>query len=134
MADNQKKTVTSEQREQIRRLLLERISLRGICRVMNVSLSWLLSFFRQVTSEIPADLGIIKPKKSKLIIELDEMWSFVGSKANKKWIWLAIDQAIGQIVGFHIGDQGEEDAKKLWASLPPVYRRCAVCYSDFWHA
>lgn len=134
VADNQKKTVAQEQMEQIRKLLLERISLRGICRVMNVSLSWLLIFFRQVTNDIPADLGVIKPKKSKLTIELDEMWSFVGSKANKQWIWLAIDRATGQIVGFHIGGRGEEDAKKLWKSLHPVYRQCAVCYSDFWHA
>lgn len=104
VADN-KKTITTEQREQIKKLLLERISLRGICRVMNVSLTWLLAFFGLVTSEIPEDMGIIKPKKSKLTIELDEMWSFVGSKENKQWIWLAIDRATKQI-GFHIG--GEE--------------------------
>ena len=22
----------------------------------------------------------------------------------------------------------------LWQSLPPVYRQCAVCYTDFWEA
>jgi insertion element IS1 protein InsB len=22
----------------------------------------------------------------------------------------------------------------LWQSLPPVYRQCAVCYTDFWTA
>ncbi|MFP4694707.1 MAG: IS1 family transposase, partial [Halothece sp.] len=25
-------------------------------------------------------------------------------------------------------------AKKLWDSLPPVYRQCATCYTDFWEA
>jgi insertion element IS1 protein InsB len=25
-------------------------------------------------------------------------------------------------------------ARKLWASLPAVYRQCAVCYTDFWEA
>ncbi|MFH0924257.1 MAG: IS1 family transposase [bacterium] len=134
VVDNQKKSITIEQRETIKKLLLERISLLGICRDMNVSLIWLLAFFRQVTSEIPEDMGIVKPEKSKITIELDEMWSFVGSKENKQWIWLAIDRATSQIVGFHVGDRGEEDAKKLWDSLPPVYRQCAICYSDFWHA
>jgi insertion element IS1 protein InsB len=134
VADNQKKIITQAQRELIKKLLLERISLRGICRVMGVSLVWLLAFFREVTSQIPDDLGIVKPLKSKLTIEIDEMWSFVGNKENKQWIWLAIDRATGQIVGFHIGGRGEEDAKKLWESLPPVYRQCAVCYTDFWHA
>ncbi|MFQ5584630.1 MAG: IS1 family transposase [Calditrichia bacterium] len=134
VADNQKKTISPEQKEMIKKLLLERISSRGICRVMNVSLTWLLDFFLQITDQIPEDMGIIKPEQSKLTIELDEMWSFVGSKENKQWIWLAIDRATKQIIGFHIGGRGEEDAKKLWASLPPVYRQCAVCYSDFWHA
>ena len=27
-----------------------------------------------------------------------------------------------------------ESAKKLWASLPPVYHQCAVAYTDFWDA
>jgi hypothetical protein len=30
-------------------------------------------------------------KKGKLTIQCDEMWSFVGDKDNKQWIWLAID-------------------------------------------
>ncbi|MEE4358133.1 MAG: IS1 family transposase, partial [Desulfococcaceae bacterium] len=25
-------------------------------------------------------------------------------------------------------------AEGLWNSLPPVYRQCAVCYTDFWSA
>ena len=34
----------------------------------------------------------VKPKKKgKLRIKCDEMWSFVGDKGNKQWIWLAID-------------------------------------------
>ncbi|MEG4944581.1 IS1 family transposase, partial [Microcoleus sp. F4-D5] len=29
---------------------------------------------------------------------------------------------------------GAECGQKLWESLPPVYRQCAVCYTDFWAA
>ena len=32
-------------------------------------------------------------------IQLDEMWSFVQEKSNKKWIWLAINPLNRQIVG-----------------------------------
>ncbi len=53
---------------------------------------------------------------------------------NKQWIWLAIDIATGQIAGFHVGGRKRKDAKKLWLSLPGVYRQCAVCYSDYWQA
>jgi len=37
-------------------------------------------------------------------------------------------------IGVYIGDRSSESALKLWNSLPPVYRKCAVCYTDFWDA
>jgi insertion element IS1 protein InsB len=132
--NSRQKRIPYWQKELVKKLLLERISLRGICRVMSVSLTWLLDFFLVVTNEIPKDLGVVKPEKSKLTLELDEMWSFVGKKKNKQWIWLAIDRATKQIVGFHIGGRTKADARTLWNSLPGVYRQCAVCFTDFWEA
>ena len=32
----------------------------------------------------------------------------------------------------YIGDRSRKSARKLWASLPTVYRQCAVAYTDFW--
>ena len=62
------------------------------------------------------------------------MWSFVQKKSNKKWIWLAIDADSREIVGAFVGSRDREGAEGLWKSLPPVYRQCAVCYTDFWSA
>lgn len=62
------------------------------------------------------------------------MWSFVGSKANKQWIWLAIDEMTREIVGVYVGERSRSGARGLWKSLPPVYCQCAVCYTDFWEA
>ncbi len=62
------------------------------------------------------------------------MWSFVGKKKNKQWIWLALDVDSRQIVGVYVGSRDQNGAKGLWDSLPPVYRQCAVCYTDFWSA
>ncbi len=59
------------------------------------------------------------------------MWSFVRIKINKKWIWLAIDKDSKEIVGLHVGKRDRVGAKGLWDSLPPVYRQCAVSYTDF---
>ncbi len=47
-------------------------------------------------------------------------------------MWLAIDAVTREIVGVHIGNRCVQGAKQLWRSLPPVYRQCAVCYTDFW--
>lgn len=55
-------------------------------------------------------------------------------KSNKQWVWLALDSQTREIVGIHIGDRDEKAAKKLWDSLPPVYRQCAVAFTDYWAA
>lgn len=38
------------------------------------------------------------------------------------------------IVGVYVGNRSRCSAKRLWQSLPPVNRQCAVCYTDFWDA
>ena len=62
------------------------------------------------------------------------MWSFVGDKSNKQWIWLALDVFTKEIVGVYIGKRDQTGAQGLWDSLPAVYRQCAVSYTDFWSA
>ena len=47
---------------------------------------------------------------------------------------MTTDMSTREIVGAHIGDRSEKGAQALWDSLPPVYRQCAVCYTDFWDA
>jgi insertion element IS1 protein InsB len=34
----------------------------------------------------------------------------------------------------YIGERSRHSAKKLWSSIPAVYRQCATCYTDFWEA
>ena len=46
--------------------------------------------------------------KSDDVLELDEMWSFVFKKDNKRWIWTAIARKTRQIVAFVIGDRSEK--------------------------
>ena len=67
-------------------------------------------------------------------MQCDELWSFVNHKGNKQWIWLALNTETREIVGVAIGDRDERTAQMLWNSLPPVYRQCAVAYTDFWTA
>ena len=53
-------------------------------------------------------------------------------KGNKQSVWLALDSDTREIIGVYIGARDETAARKLWESLPPVYRQCAVAYTDFW--
>ena len=76
----------------------------------------------------------MKKAKGQLTLELDEMWSFVKNKRNRQCLWIALDQKTREIVGLYIRDRSKKSASELWQSLPPVYRQCAVCYTDFWES
>ena len=66
---------------------LERIPLRGICRVEGVSLRWLLGFLVDLYDQLPDDLNLqAKAEVEELMIytlesEVDEMLSFVSKQA-----------------------------------------------------
>jgi insertion element IS1 protein InsB len=128
--------IVSEQRLRIEQLLRERISLRGICRAVGVSLTWLLHFMVECFTTCPDDLHVQLPGQptevlvSRLEAEADEMWSFVQKKANKQWIWIAMDAKTRQIIAFHVGDRSGESGKALWANMPMVYREQATFHTD----
>ena len=46
---------------------------------------------------------------------------------------MALDADTREIVGVYIGAR-DEAARKLWDSLPPVYRQCALADTNFWAA
>jgi insertion element IS1 protein InsB len=50
--------ISDETRDLIERLLLERISLRGICRAVKVGLKWLLGFIITCFETLPDHLNI----------------------------------------------------------------------------
>jgi len=128
-----KKIISQETWELVDKLLLEKIPIAGISRVTGISEPWLQEYINNKYDNIDRKVDVVK-EKGPLTIQCDEMWSFVGNKGNKKWIWLAIDVDTKQIVGVFVGSRDREGAQGLWDSLPAVYRQCAVCYTDFWAA
>ena len=136
VASAEDRIIAHEQRTLIEHLLRERISLRGICRAVGVSLTWLLHFMVECFAACPEDLHVQLPARptavvmSRLEAEADEMWSFVQKKANKQWIWIAMDAKTRQIIAFHVGDRSGESGKALWANIPLVYRAQATFHTD----
>ena len=112
------KIISEETKALIDKLLLEKIPLAGIARVCQVSETWLQDYVNRKYEAIPQQVNVSAKKKGRLTIQCDEMWSFVGNKGNKQWIWLALDVETREIIGVHIGDRSEQGAKKLWDSLP----------------
>jgi IS1 family transposase len=128
--------VSDETRELVERLLLERLSLRGICRAAKVGLKWLLDFMVNCFETLPDHLNVTPVSCNqdvviqRLEVEADEMASFVQNKENKQWIWLAMDAKTRQIIAFHVGDRSRKSFKKLWSMIPQVYRQHASFYTD----
>jgi insertion element IS1 protein InsB len=51
--------------------------------------------------------------------ELDEMWSFVRTKKNQRWLWLAIDHETRNVLAFVFGRRKHKVFKELKALLKP---------------
>lgn len=66
--------------------------------------------------------------------EADELWSFVGKKAHKQWVWMVMNTYNRQIIALHIGGRGIEDAWKLWDNIPVAFQQHASFFTDFWKA
>jgi insertion element IS1 protein InsB len=128
--------IADDRRALIKRLLLERISLRGICRAVGVTLKWLLGFLVQCFEALPDHLHVQPVTYTqnvmiqRLDVEADEVSSFVQKKANKQWIWIAMDARTRQVIAFHVGDRSRKSAKRLWAKIPHIYRQHATFYTD----
>lgn len=67
-------------------------------------------------------------------IQLDEMWTFVGKRANKQWLWLALNPVNRQIVAFHVGGRSGADAQAFYMKIPEVFRQDAAFFTDYWQA
>ncbi len=128
--------IGEDQRAMVERLLCEKISLHGISRAVGVSLRWLMDFIVACFAALPDHLHVrpvAAPRDvliGRLEVEADEMWSFVKQKANKQWVWIAMDKQTRQIIALHVGDRSHDSAQQLWANLPAVYREQATFYTD----
>jgi insertion element IS1 protein InsB len=52
--------------------------------------------------------------------EVDEMWSFVGKKAQQRWLWHAIDHRTGVVFAYVLGTHQDEVFLQLNALLGPL--------------
>lgn len=123
----------------VKKALKERLSLRAICRIFGVSLSWLQAFAQHFWKQTPFDLGLSPEQVSQIKnlqvfgIQADELWSFVQKKVNKRWIWVAYDPVHRLVIAYHIGSRGKRAAKEFWAKIPEQLKSCQF-ETDDWEA
>lgn len=64
--------------------------------------------------------------------QLDEMWSYVGKKANPRWLWHAIELRSGKVLAYVFGTRKDEVFVQLKALLEPF--KITRFYTDDWGA
>jgi len=62
------------------------------------------------------------------------MWTFVRSRKNEIWIWLALEVNSRKVIGYAIGDRSVHIFKKLWGKISDKIKHKAIFYTDRWDA
>ena len=73
------------------------------------------------------------PSKIGDIVEYDELWSYVGSKSNRQWLWIALCRRTKQVVAYHFGDRDKKSFLEFYLKVPIEYANC-LSTSDGLHA
>jgi hypothetical protein len=68
---------------------LERVSLRGIERIFRISRRTVRRWLARWIAHLPAIATTLVPARWDDVLELDELWSFVGQIDQQRWLWLA---------------------------------------------
>jgi IS1 family transposase len=125
--DPSQKIIDEKTKNLIRKTLLERISLEGVCRVFEVSMPWLLEFIDSLVGELPEDLNaevVTEDDEIEVVLlEADELWSYVGSKDNPQWLWLVMHSRTRQVVAMQVGPRNKQTAEKLFFKLPEQLKK-----------
>jgi insertion element IS1 protein InsB len=124
---------SEETKDLILRTYQERASMRGIERIFGTARQTLARWIVEKAASLPELAETLIVPKPDDVLELDELWSFVLKKSNKRWVWIALCRRTRQIVAYFIGNRSEESCRELWNRIPTAYKKCRS-YSDFWEA
>ena len=103
--------------------------IRDTARVLEISPSTVISELKKKESSLEqinhSVLARLAPENIAVVIqkvedaEVDEMWSYVHSKENRRWLWNAIDHNTGKILAYVFGDRKDAVFLKLKDLLEP---------------
>ena len=137
-------------KEQIVEMALNASGIRDTARVLHVSTNTVMTELRkkapalqhvneplvQVLHPEQVEVEVCRSeeldRRRGLTSELDEMWSYVRSKAHPRWLWHAIDHHTGQVLAYVFGRRKDDVFLKLQELLAPF--GITKFYTDGWGA
>ncbi len=97
----------------IPKLVCESVSIRGIARLLNISLTTVARKIKRVAA------AIVKPPVplNKRFFELDEVRTYVGNKQNQYWIAYALCSETKQVIDFIVGKRSKRVLRSIVNTL-----------------
>lgn len=130
--DPTQKLIDEKTRSLVRKTLLERVSLEGVCRIFDLSMPWLLEFIDSLIQELPENLNAEVVTENDeievILLEADELWSYVRSKEKPQWLWLVMHSKTRQVVAMQVGPRNKQTAEKLFYKLPEPLKKSQILY------
>jgi IS1 family transposase/transposase-like protein len=105
-------------------MLVRGVGIRDIAEIEKISI-------KKVLSTLVNSNHVLKPKRNHYdSLEVDEFWTYVGNKKNRKWLIYAYHRASGEIVAFVWGKRNTKTAKLLRSKLSELGVSFDTVYSD----
>jgi insertion element IS1 protein InsB len=82
----------------------------------------------QQMQNLPESAMVVRVEEA----EMDEMWSFVQSKRQQRWLWHAIDHRTGAVLAYVLAPHEDAALKQLQQMLAPF--SIQRFYTDSWGA
>lgn len=93
---------------------------------------WLLELIEHLIQELPEDLNAEVVNENDeievVLLEADELWSYVGSKENSQWLWLVMHSRTRQVVAMQVGPRSKQTVEKLFYKLPEPLKKSPLLY------
>jgi insertion element IS1 protein InsB len=131
--------------QQIGEMAINGSGIRDTARVLGISSTTVINTLKK-SLQLPAvNMAVLErlqpaqtivrlclAEDSNLEAEVDEMWSFMQSKRQPRWLWWAIDHASGEVLAYVLADRKDKAFIELKSLLEPF--GITQFYSDGWGA
>ncbi|WNT52226.1 IS1-like element IS1N family transposase [Shigella dysenteriae] len=116
-------------KELITEMAFNGAGVRDTARTLKIGINTVIRTFKKLTPKRITSPPVAHADVA-LICELDEQWSFVGSKARQHWLWYAYNTKTGGVLAYTFGPRTDETCRELLALLTPF--NIGMITSDDW--
>ncbi len=112
-ADYSYKAYTKGVNRMICTLVCESVSIRGIARILKISISTVIGRIRQIARQIGKPAIVLNQSE----FEVDELRTFIGRKGNEYWLAYAYNRQTSEVVDFIVGRRSKRTLRMLINTL-----------------